>query len=250
MIDFMTICSLNRTALALLISAPTLVLAQVPTGPFELPNDLTVTADAWTSSAPDYCRVNAIVDGRGSSAALAHTGVNELVERLQKELRAQGMSASISRRGASFEGISTEGATTPLESAGSVRVRQALSIETSSLADVPAIIDLLLRNGVDRVSEVSYLVRDPEATKRAALEQAVARAKLSAQELAEALGVKLGEVLSVSAQEDPAGAMIRRNKIPAAQSAPEFQDEEFHLYVTVRFAIAGAEGQSQGESPD
>ena len=74
----------------------------------------------------------------------------------------------------------------------------ALRVTVEKLGDVGVVIERFIKAGIDRIGGVQYAVKNDEAAKLMAMSKAVANAKLKAQTLADAAGVKLGATISIN----------------------------------------------------
>lgn len=70
-------------------------------------------------------------------------------------------------------------------------------VETGALDQVGNIIDAATASGANRVEQLQFSLRDEEATRAEALRAATRSARSKAQAIAEALGLKVGDVISV-----------------------------------------------------
>lgn len=78
------------------------------------------------------------------------------------------------------------------------RAVNTVSVTIDEVDRVGAVIDAAVDAGADRVTGLSFQLRDPEAARREALREAVAKANAEAEALAAALGRRLGPALTVT----------------------------------------------------
>lgn len=83
------------------------------------------------------------------------------------------------------------------------RVTNQVALETMRLDAVGTLIDAALAAGANRVEGISFGLSDPRAAEAEALREAVQRARASAETIALALGVPLGQVLRASTSSEP-----------------------------------------------
>jgi uncharacterized protein len=74
------------------------------------------------------------------------------------------------------------------------RVMNMVSVTLDDVDRVGAILDTALAAGANRVNGVRFAVRDPQAFRQRAIDDAVRRARADAQAIAAALGVELGGI--------------------------------------------------------
>ncbi len=87
------------------------------------------------------------------------------------------------------------------------RATNQLTVHTLKLEQLGAFIDQALVAGANRVENVRFGLSKPEEAQGRALQDAVKRARQSAEVIAASLGVKLGEVLEASTVTDPVRPM-------------------------------------------
>lgn len=125
------------------------------------------------------------------------------------------------------------------------RVSNQLSVQTTRLNQIGALIDVALGAGANRIDGVSFGVRDPRAAQAEALRSAVERARASAETIARALGVSLGPVLRVSTSPDmvrPMPVQLEQLRVMDAAAAPpptpiQPGRQSIHAQVMMVFAI-------------
>jgi uncharacterized protein len=83
------------------------------------------------------------------------------------------------------------------------RVTNQVSLETTRLDAVGTLIDAALGAGANRVDGISFGLSDPQAAEADALREAVQRARESAETMAQALGVPLGQLLHATTSSNP-----------------------------------------------
>jgi uncharacterized protein YggE len=93
------------------------------------------------------------------------------------------------------------------------RASNQVSVRTRDLESVGRLIDAGLAAGANRMNGVSFEVRDSKAAEAEALTLAVQSARASAETIAAALGVRLGEVLDASTSSQPPQPLYRQMEI-------------------------------------
>ena len=76
--------------------------------------------------------------------------------------------------------------------------RNTVSAKTEDLASVGAMLDALVRAGVNNINGVQFSVKDSKAAKEAARDEAIKEAKAKAESMAKSAGVSLGKLQSLS----------------------------------------------------
>ncbi|VAW19376.1 hypothetical protein MNBD_ALPHA11-508 [hydrothermal vent metagenome] len=99
------------------------------------------------------------------------------------------------------------------------QVSNTLSVKVRELADLGSLLDMAVSVGANRINSISFAVNDPEPllddARRAAMADAIAKARL----FADAAGVELGNIISISegAQSpDPQFQMVARTEMDAS----------------------------------
>lgn len=126
------------------------------------------------------------------------------------------------------------------------RVTNQVSLKTARLDAVGTLIDAALNAGANRVDGISFGLSDPQAAEAEALAKAVQRARASAETIAQALGVPLGQILRASNSTDPVRPVMMMNaRMDVAESAQGFAtpiqpgDQTVRARVLLVFAIGG-----------
>ena len=123
------------------------------------------------------------------------------------------------------------------------RAMNQVVLRTDELARIGDLIDVALAAGANRVDGVSFELRQADGLQAEALRRAVARARASAETIAAALGVQLGEVLDASTDVEPIRPMplmmraegMARDAVASTPIEPG--EQTVRASVTVVFAI-------------
>jgi uncharacterized protein YggE len=78
------------------------------------------------------------------------------------------------------------------------RARNMIQVTTNDIAQAGNIIDVAIKAGANRVTDLSFQLRDPEAARQEALRLAVGKARTEAETIAAALGRRLGPALAAT----------------------------------------------------
>jgi hypothetical protein len=168
--------------------------AQAPAGEAAV-RQITVVGRGEARGAPDRASINLGVETRGATAAEAlaqnNTQMAALVAKL-KELGIQG--ADIQTSGFN---VGTDYDYEARQVRGYI-VSNSVAVTVRDLASVGSLLDQMVQAGANNIYGISFSVADTKALEAAAREQAIADAKERAEQMAQAAGVSLGEVLVVS----------------------------------------------------
>lgn len=186
------------------------------------PRVITVTGEGEAAAAPDMATIRLGVTERADTAQAAMDAASGVAERLLAALSEFGIDArdvqttdlSLSPVLGEPDGPGRTAEVTGFEASNRVTVR------VRRLDDLPAILGAALEDGANRLDGLNFAVSNPDPlldeARRAAVEDARARASL----FAEAAGVTLGPVRSISEQGGYGGPMpvaeMRMAAVPIA----------------------------------
>ena len=132
------------------------------------------------------------------------------------------------------------------------RVSNTVEVHVRELSRLGTLLDTALATGANRVESVRFGLSKPETVQGEALRNAVERARQSAQVLATALGVKLGQVLDASTVSEPPRfipvqarfELARGGGVASDAATPiEAQEQTIRATVTLVFAIEPSPGR-------
>ena len=209
------------------------VRAQQPLAP-AIDSEISATADFWSWTEPDSVRITVTLEETGASALAAKEALDRRTDQLAKAVRLASPSAVLQVRNSRFSGPAAP--TAPLTQNSSVRAQRILGVESSQLDKTAALVDAARSAGAVSVSDVAYSVKNDSETKLRAVAMATQKAMHKAKAIAHSLGVDLGDLLSATVTEEPAGAVLRM-KQQLGKDLGDYSDEDLHVYVNVRYAV-------------
>jgi uncharacterized protein YggE len=119
-----------------------------------------------------------------------------------------------------------------------------VEVTLNDLALVGKLIDTVIQSGANNIQKLQFGLKSPQAARSQALREAAAQAKVSAEEIAAGLGVRVIRVLSAE-ESEPAeefGMMKKAAPPPGATAPPTTQVEagvvEVSATVTLRVEVA------------
>lgn len=185
-----------RLALAAAVLAcalPFAVAAQTPA-----PGRITVTAEGRVDAVPDMATVSLGVVTRDDTAAGALSANSDAVARVLDTLTAAGIAA----RDLQTTGLSVN-PDWDHSSGGEGRIRGYIAMNqvTARVRDMAAlgpVLDAAVKDGANTLNGLSFALSDPAPLLQKARAAAVAEARARAEVLAQAAGVTLGRVLSIT----------------------------------------------------
>ncbi len=186
-------------ALALTILAAALVVSGVPGGPVAAqspaPGTITVRGLGEASGAPDVAYVSLGVDTRNASLSEAMSEANSVMDAVIEAVRGLEIAAediqTVDFSVWSDEPMTPEGA--PAEGTRFYRVTNVVRITVRDTGLMQNVIDAAVAAGANRIYGVTFGLEDPAALERDARLAALENARERAAQIAEAIGVTLGE---------------------------------------------------------
>jgi uncharacterized protein len=194
-----------RVLKALMISAA----LTLPMGPAAWAQALiTVTGEATVQSAPDMATVMLGVTTNGATAAEAMTANNAALAAVFDRLKVSGIeerdlqtsNLSVNPNWTGYDGTSTP-------TINGYTATNMLNVRVRDLAKVGEVLDASIADGANTLNGITFEVSNPRPVQDEARKSAVKDARARAELLAEAAGVQLGRVMSISEQSGYGGPM-------------------------------------------
>jgi len=110
---------------------------------------------------------------------------------------------------------------------------QSLLVKIRNFQKIADIIDGALDAGVNQVSNLVFMVENPEDVQKQARIQAIEKAKVKAQELADKLGIQLGRVVGFNENSSGLRPFNARAGMEAAGASPQIESGENEIAITV-----------------
>ena len=121
-------------------------------------------------------------------------------------------------------------------------VTNTVRVRTDQLTEVGTIIDVALRAGANQVTRLQFTLKDEHAVQAQALRMAAQHARAQAETLAAAVGVELGDVLSLTASEpapiQPLGTVAMRAQTGTFAPPTPIEPGLIEVYATVTLTVA------------
>lgn len=203
---------------------------------------ITVTGAGVARARPDQVRIDGTISGRCPDYASAVEGSALAVAEIRKTIGDAGFDMDLLRT----TGFSVNAAYKQVERDGarinafdgfeySHGIRMVVDADEDGLG---RLLEAMLRCIRSPEFRVSYVVSDPSAATAAARREAVKDAKARARELADAAGVKLGAIVSISYVSSPCNvATTRMMSLASGVGSIVPEDAEFHESVTLEWEI-------------
>ncbi len=203
---------------------------------------LTVSATGSVSAAPDRAIVTAGVVSEGKSAREAMINNATLMNTVYEELEAAG----IAQKNVNTSQLSLQPRydyrDRQAPKISGYEARNTVTVKSETLDTVGAMLDALVKAGVNNINGVSFSISDPKNAQAQAREDAIKEAKAKAEAMASAAGVKLGPLLSLTENNfspNPRPMMMASRMQMESDSVTPISAGEQSLQVTVnmRYAI-------------
>jgi uncharacterized protein len=175
----------------------------------EAPREIIVSGHGEVAVRPDIARVTLGVDAEGETAKAALDAMSARLSRVMAAIEGAGI-APEDRQTTSlaldplYARGDPDGASGPRVTG--YRAQSLVSLRIAEIEAVGGLIDTLAGAGANRIDAISFDVSDPAEAAAEARRLAVADARTKAGQFAEAAGVALGEVVTIS---DGGGGMPR-----------------------------------------
>ncbi len=188
------------------------------------PRTLVVSGQGEVRAVPDTAMISAGVTTQGETAAAALSENTRRMNAVFAALRRMGIpDRSIQTSNFSvqpqYPQFNPNGAQEPRRIIG-YEVSNQVNVNLEDIAKLGQVLDLLVSSGANNLSGINFSVREPSALLDAARKDAVSDATEKAKVYAEAAGVMLGPILSIT---ESGGIQARPLAMPlfrAAESVP------------------------------
>lgn len=201
---------------------------------------ITVTGEAVVQAAPDMATISLGVTTMGATGAEAMDANNAALARVIARLKAAG----IEDRGLQTQNLSLNPNWSSYDSSGAPQkitgytASNILSVKVRDLATLGDVLDAAVGDGANTLNGLTFELSQPRPAQDQARTEATRDARARAELLAEAAGVKLGRVLSITETQNYGQPMPVAYKADAAMSVPVQAGEVgMNASVTVVFEI-------------
>jgi uncharacterized protein len=190
-----------KTAWTAAVAAVAFLAVSPGAGAQDVPRQLSVTGHAEIPVSVDVARIFLGVEAQDSEAAAALDAASERLRQVNARLDARGIpQAQRQTTGLSLSPIYTweEKDGTNVQKTTGFTAQNMLVITLTDIAEAGALIDEVVKAGANNISGINFDVADKAAAADEARRAAVADARAKAELYADAAGVGLGEILSIS----------------------------------------------------
>ncbi len=221
-------------ALLLVVFLPVLAMAEEP------PRQIVVTATGTASATPDMATISIGVSREALTAAEAMAATADAATDVVGRIFEAGIEArDVQTTALNLNPVWEHGNTRPPQVRGYV-ASTMLSIRVRDLGNLGGLLDSVVGDGANALNGLSFGIADPDPLEAAARANAVLEAHQKAETLAEAAGITLGAIQTISeAGGFGAPAPMVRGAMMEAASMPVAAGElDIRVNVTVVYGIA------------
>jgi uncharacterized protein YggE len=216
--------------------------AAAQTGPNKLPPSITTTGEAVVTAKPDRAQLDIGVASQAATSEAAVTDnaqkVTATLAKLHQVLGSNAEIKTISYTVSPDYKYPKEGGEPSITGYTATNV---VRVTLDDLAQVGKAIDAATGSGANRIQNLRFSIKDEQVVQSQALREAAVKARQKAEALADALGLKIQRVLSVT--ENSQGAVPFREvafaRADAASTPIEPGTIEIHASVTYTVEIGG-----------
>jgi uncharacterized protein YggE len=211
----------------------------------QAPQGITVSGEGVVSLAPDTATIRLGVSERAASAAEAMAQTSEKVRGILNQLDSLKI-AGLDRQtsGLYLRPVYDNGSrndTTPVQVSG-YEAGNTGSVTVPDLSKLGQLLDAVVAEGANDFNGLQFGLQDNQAALEQARKDAVSDAMARAQQLADAAGVKLGKVVSMSETSQGFRPMEMRSAQMKSMDMPiETGEVDVSAQVSLQFEIAGAD---------
>ncbi|MCA8878419.1 MAG: SIMPL domain-containing protein [Rhodobacteraceae bacterium] len=205
--------------LALFAVLWTLAFGFVPASAAE--RTITVTGEGQVAAAPDLATVRLGVAVRADSARAAVTGMSDAMQQVMDAVTAAG----IADTDVQTEGLNLGTVYAPRPEEGpppapEFEARTIVALKSHDIAGLGGLLDTLVSSGANELQGVTFGLTDPKSAEDDARRDAVADALAKAKLYAEAAGVTLGAVISITENGAAPGPVVMMRAAAAGSGVP------------------------------
>jgi uncharacterized protein YggE len=215
-----------------LLTAP--ALAQAPA-----PRTLTMTGSATAKAAPDMADISAGVTSDAPTAAAALAANSAGMNRIFAALDRAGVARkNVQTSNFNVSPVYTSRTASEAQRLTGYRVSNEVHVILEDITKVGATLDALVAAGANQMNGLSFAIKEPAPLLAKARADAVADARLRAQQYAAAAGLTLGPIQSLSeGGGEPPRPMFRMAAMAAAPTPIAAGEESVSASVTIVWEI-------------
>ena len=201
-----------------------------------LQRGIVVNGTGSVSARPDRAVVSAGVQKRATSAQEAHDATSQAMQGVIGAIKGLGISEQAIRTG----GVSLYPMSDDKNTITGYVATNTVTVTLDNVDQAGPVLDAAVKAGANTADNVQFTLKDPSALRHQALSAAVADARAKAAVLAEAAGVTLPSLESISEGGMSEPQPLTSAGMGAAASAPTMPIEPGQITVTANVTVAFA----------
>src|SRR4051812_10461734 len=227
-----------------LVTSFAAVMLATPALADDFPSAISVSGEATISAAPDLAQIDAGVANDAKSAKEASEANNAAMGKVLLALKGAGIEEKdyqTSRLSLQPQ-FATPSKVTERAGIVSFRASNRITVRIRDVTKVANVIDVLVGAGANDIGGINFTVTQASKHLDEAREKAIADARRKAEIYAKAVGVTLGEPISISEEGAPSPVFRGKMAAPMAAGAAVAQGEEaLSVTVSVTWAIKASQ---------
>jgi hypothetical protein len=193
-IIYLTLFFLGLFAFAKFGPGIPLAVSQIMT----IKNDLfTVSAEGKATAVPDIAVVNTGFTANGQSVAVVQNQANSVIKKISADLKALGIDTKDIQT-SNYNIYPNYDYRESVQKINGYNINVSLTIKVRDFAKINNVIDTATADGANQIGGLSFTVDNLEKYQAEARKEAIAKAKIKAEDLARESGINLGRIINVS----------------------------------------------------
>ena len=200
---------------------------------------ITVTGEATVQATPDMATISLGVTTQGTTGAEAMAANNAALQKVIERLKSAGIEdRDLQTQNLSLNPNWTNYSSSETQTINGYTASNILSVRVRDLAKLGGVLDAAVGDGANTLNGLTFDLSKPRPAQDEARASATKDARVRAELLAQAAGVKLGRVLSISESQGYGGPMPVAYEAKADASVPvQAGQVGMSAQVTISFEI-------------
>lgn len=161
-------------------------------------NDLfTVSAEGKATAVPDIAVVSAGFTANGQSVSVVQNQANAVIKKISSDLKTLGVDAKDIQT-SNYNIYPNYDYKDGSQKINGYNININMTIKVWDFSKINSVIDTATADGANQIGGLSFTVDNPEKFQAEARKEAIAKAKLKAEDIARESGINLGRIINVS----------------------------------------------------
>lgn len=171
-----------------------LTVSQITTNKTDL---FTVSAEGKATAVPDIAVVNAGFSANGQSVSVIQNQANIVIKKITSDLKNLGIDAKDIQT-SNYNIYPNYDYRENTQTINGYNINVSLTVKVRDFNKINNVIDTTTADGANQIGGLSFTVDNPEKYQAEARREAIAKAKIKAEEIAKESGINLGRLINVS----------------------------------------------------